>query len=150
MHLFFDCTFTMVPHGFMQLLIIMAFDPSTNLYVPIWYILLQSKKELTYWHAINNAIVFSDWKMEALSCTSDFERGLINTIIKQFQDSEGNSNFHGCFFHWKKDITKHLKTLRLDEKFIFKLVGNEGLIDLLTHILIEEIVSKGTYLKKFR
>ena len=43
-HLFVDCTFACVPKGFMQCLVIMAHDKSTSMYIPIFYVLMQSKK----------------------------------------------------------------------------------------------------------
>ena len=45
---FVDCTFFCVPHGFYQLLIIVVFVPAYNLYVPVWFILLDGKHEAIY------------------------------------------------------------------------------------------------------
>ena len=47
-HIFIDGTFDCVPHGFTQCLIIMAYLPGCKLYVPIFYILLDSKLQLCY------------------------------------------------------------------------------------------------------
>jgi len=56
-NLFVDCTFKIVPHGFSQCMVLMAFDQPSQLYIPFMYILLQSKKFEAYWHAIHAAIV---------------------------------------------------------------------------------------------
>lgn len=37
---FCDCTFSVVPKGFSQLLILMIYDEATQLYLPIFYVLL--------------------------------------------------------------------------------------------------------------
>ena len=47
-HLFIDGTFDCVPHGFTQCLILMAYLPGYKLYVPILYVLLDSKLQDCY------------------------------------------------------------------------------------------------------
>ena len=53
---FIDCTFSCVPKGFEQCLIVMVCDRSTSLYVPVFYVLLQSKLENAYFHALQLCI----------------------------------------------------------------------------------------------
>jgi hypothetical protein len=47
-HLFIDGTFCVCPHPFTQCLIIMAYFKGTQMYVPVFYILLDSKLEVVY------------------------------------------------------------------------------------------------------
>jgi hypothetical protein len=48
-----------------------------------------------------------------------------------------------CLFHWKQAIRRKLLALKLDEDIISALIRNEGLLELLTYIPIEDIESKG-------
>jgi hypothetical protein len=84
LNLFVDCTFKIAPRGFYQCMIIMAYLPASQLYVPVFWILLQSKKENVYYHALQHAICASEWKMEAKTITCDFEKGLMNECGNQF------------------------------------------------------------------
>ena len=45
---FIDGTFFCVPHGFKQLIIILCYIAAYDLYVPMWWILLDSKKQIVY------------------------------------------------------------------------------------------------------
>jgi hypothetical protein len=56
---FIDCTFACVPKGFEQLMIITVYNASTNMYVPVFHILLQSKLENAYFHALQQCIAAS-------------------------------------------------------------------------------------------
>ena len=62
-HVFVDCTFSYVPKGFTQCLVIMAHDKLTSMYVPIFYVLMQSKMEAAYKHAFRLCSVATDDKM---------------------------------------------------------------------------------------
>ena len=88
-NLFFDCTFKVVPKGFTQLLIIMIYHPISKLYLPVFFILLQSKKYETYFAAISAAINAADFNLEGRSVTCDFEEALIQAICEQFNDADG-------------------------------------------------------------
>jgi hypothetical protein len=125
---FIDCTFNCCPKGFYQCMIIMVYDPSTNMYVPVFFVLLQTKKQLAYWHAISQCIA-----------TCDFERGLINAVQDHFPDNP----LVGCEFHWKQAIRRKLLDLRIPKDIISRLVDPEGLLNILTVIPINEIECKG-------
>jgi hypothetical protein len=68
---FMDCTFKVVPRGFPQLLVIMIHAAGYKLYVPVFYVLLQSKKEATYDRALEGCYNASDKKMKATNFTSN-------------------------------------------------------------------------------
>ncbi len=119
-------------------------DPSSELYIPVWYILLPNKKEVTYWHALNNAIIFSDWKLTAASASCDAERGLLNQINKQFIEGNPQSFLHCCTFHFKYDNAKYLtKECHVSKDAAYRFLGEGGLFELLLVIPPTEIESKG-------
>jgi hypothetical protein len=136
---FIDCTFSCCPKGFYQCMIIMVYDPSTSMYVPVFYVLLQTKKEMAYWQAISQCIIASDFKLKAKTTTCDFERGLHNAVQEHFPDSP----LVGCKFHWKQALRRKLIDLRVPKDIISRLVDPDGLINILTVIPIEDIESKG-------
>jgi hypothetical protein len=137
-HLFVDCTFSCVPKGFSQCLVIMAHDKSTSTYVPIFYVLMQSKLEMAYKHALRMCVAATDDKMEITNATCDFERGIINALKAQF-----NKPIVGCIFHWKQALRRRLLEYNVGKDKISELVGQNGLINLLTVIPIAEIENKG-------
>ena len=105
--LFIDCTYAMTPIGFYQTMIIMVYDPSTQIYVPIWYILMTSKSSVAYWHAFNLCITYSNWKLEASAVSCDFEEALIKNVEIAFNFT--NDYIVGCKFHHVKLLKEYLK-----------------------------------------
>ena len=101
-HLHVDGAFSIVPHPFYQLMVIMAFDNQTELCVPIMCVLMTGKMEELYWHALHWVFVASKWKMDPMTVTVDFELGLHNEIRDQFEDSDIN----GCLFHLKQALRR--------------------------------------------
>ena len=135
---FVDCTFSCVPKGFEQCLIVMTYDPSTSLYVPIFYVLLQSKLENTYFHALQLCISSADWKFDAKTVTCDFEQGLLNAVKANFPLSP----IVGCVFHWKQALRRKMLGYRIPKDIISSLMSSDGLINILTHCPIAEIETK--------
>lgn len=95
-NLFIDCTFRCVPVGFDQLMIIMLYDLQTGMYVPIFFILMQTKKQDAYFYGIALAIQISEGKLDCLTYTCDFELALIQAIDNRFRGHKGIM----CDFHW--------------------------------------------------
>ena len=62
----------------------------------------KGKSEALHWHASHWIFVASDWNLDPKSATCDFEKGLINAVQHQFDESEIN----GCLFHWKHALRK--------------------------------------------
>jgi hypothetical protein len=57
----------------------MMYHPQTEMYyVPVLFVLLQSKKTNAYYHALQQYIRVSDWKLEAKTFTSDFEQDIVD------------------------------------------------------------------------
>jgi hypothetical protein len=138
-HLFCDATFRIVPTGFEQCFIIMMFTAASEMYVPLFFVLLQSKTESAYYHAIQQAINLSDWKLEALSVSADFEKAILNAIKSQYP----HATIVGCLFHWLQALRRKLKDIGLPKEIVNKIAGKDGVIKILTEIPIEEIVQKG-------
>ena len=136
---FIDCTFSCVPKGFEQCLIVMVYDRSTSLYVPIFYVLLQSKLENAYFHALQLCISSADWQFTAKTITCDFEQVVLNAVEANFPSVP----VIGCVFHWKQALRRKLLAYHIPKDVISRLMGPDGLINILTHCPIEEIETKG-------
>jgi hypothetical protein len=76
-NMFIDCTFKTVPRGFYQLFILMVYLPSYKSYVPIFYVLMQSKKRNDYKYVLSNLVFQTDWKLMPKTITFDFEVALL-------------------------------------------------------------------------
>ena len=86
--IFIDGTFKIVPKPFYQCLIVMVFDSQTDAYVPVFYILLTSKTERIYGHALRLMNEAAGNKLKPTSVTCDFEKGLHNAVLKAFTTLE--------------------------------------------------------------
>ena len=81
-YVFVDCTFKCAPVKFAQCMVIMIYEPATELYLPIFYVLLPNKEEDTYRIALRHCIIHCGYKFEGISFSCDFEIGLMNAIKK--------------------------------------------------------------------
>ena len=106
------------------------------MYVPAFFILLQSKKCSAYYHAIQQCICASDWKMEPKSVTCDFEQSLIKALKHQFPAAPAIL----CLFHWKQAIRRKLLSFHTPLHIIHQMIGKNGV---LTVIPVNEIITKG-------
>ena len=93
-----DCTFTVVSKFFGQLMIIMAYFETYDLYVPIYYLLLDSKEQEVYEAALNLVVISTNKTIDAVSIVCDFELGLMNAIEMEFRKAK----MIGCLFHLKQ------------------------------------------------
>ena len=73
--------------------------------MPIFYILLQSKTEWTYWDALHEVLLSTDLKLDPANIHYDFEKGLINAIKDQFP----NAKVVGCLFHFKQALYRKMR-----------------------------------------
>ena len=62
----------------------MAFDKQIEVHAPVFYILLEGKQQVDYYHVLHLAIVASKLKLEPSVATCDFEKGLINQVKTKF------------------------------------------------------------------
>ena len=148
-----DGTFDNAPSKFLQIVTIMTFDEHTGHFIPLVYMLLNTKKEENYW--------FAFWDLSHLlppdqitwqSITTDFEKALINAVARTW----ANVPIQGCLFHFKEallrkaqkksltnndQLPKVLKTLEEIAGFSFEENGSEKL---------QGFSRKCTYARKFR
>ncbi|ETN03634.1 hypothetical protein PPTG_23761 [Phytophthora nicotianae INRA-310] len=136
--LFIDGTFSVVPKGFSQCLIAMVYDPSVDVYVPLLYVLVNSKSQETYWRVLEQLIMASDRLLEPRDVTCDFELALINAVIEQFP----TANIVGCHFHWKQALRRKMIELKIPKEQIADAMKS-GKLDVLTVIPAEEVLDKG-------
>ena len=137
--MFIDCTFRCVPKGFYQLMVIMVYSASHQMYIPVFFMLLQSKDEDVYQHAIMMFIAATGWTADAKTVTVDYEQALIKTASIQFK----GSSIVGWLFHWKQAIRRKLISLHIPENLVSKFIAKGGTLELLCVIPIREIMTKG-------
>jgi hypothetical protein len=141
LNLFIDCTFDVVPHPFTQMMVIMLYDEATQEYLPVFHVLLQSKHEDTYIEAIHQCIVAANHKMDGISITCNFERGLVNACTTQFPRAFSVL----CEFHFKQCLRRKLLSLKFEQDTITELIGEDGAIEILFVLPPDEIASYGNY-----
>ena len=103
--LYIDGKFNIVPDSFDQCLIIMAFEETLRVYVPVMYILMNVKTHCIYWHAVHWVIVATKCSLHPFSVTCNFEKPLYNAVREQFK----HVILNGCLFHWKQAIWRKMK-----------------------------------------
>ncbi|RLN89199.1 hypothetical protein BBJ28_00025969 [Nothophytophthora sp. Chile5] len=135
--IFIDGTFKMVPRPFTQCLIVMVKDPGVDVDVPAMYVLMDSKQQDAYWHALRCVIIQTDRLLEPATVTYDFERGLMNAITEQFPLVK----IVGCLFHWKQALRCKMIELRIPLPQISAILM-PGVIDVLTTIPVDDISDK--------
>ena len=116
--------------------------PPSELYIPIFYVLLPSKHYLCYYHALQNIICATDWKVNCRSWTCDFEKALIAAVKEQFglkRDGVTPSESIYCYFHWKQCLRRRLLELYIDKDIISMLMDNNGLINLIPLVPIDDV-----------
>lgn len=87
------------------------------MYVPVFYVLLQSKFEWAYSEAfdeIKKALNSkSQTNLNPAYVHCDFEKGLINAVSSHFPDAQ----VVGCLFHFKQALARKMKYVNSKEKF---------------------------------
>jgi hypothetical protein len=127
----------------------MIYDEATELYLPIFYVLLPSKHYLCYYHALHNIVCLSEWKVQCSSFTCDFEKALQNAVQEQFGfKKDGTPSLSvGCLFHWKQAVRRRLLRLYIDKDIISRLMDKNGLINLLTVVPIDDLPKAIRYIQ---
>ena len=139
-HLFIDATFSVAPKPFYQCLVVMIYDDTLQIYIPILYILMTNKSKKMYRNALEWVFKLSQRRVNPKTITCDFELALINAIQGIFPYAKIN----GCLFHWKQAIRRKLISLKLsNEKEIVDIMMHQNSIDILTIVPVNEIKRKG-------
>ena len=111
-HLYIDGTFHH-PKDFKQLLIIMYKDIIASLKIPGVYILMNGFSQDLYDLVFNSLInIITDNRkidLDISSIITDTEKALINVVKKYFP----NSQRIACYFHFKQDLLRNLKSYGL-------------------------------------
>ena len=92
LQLFIDATFQVVPLPFKQLLIIMARDAASDMYLPVFYILMTGKSAFLYKFALQMCVAVVGG-LDIASVCCDFEKALMQGI-KGFLLKLSNSMHH--------------------------------------------------------
>jgi len=142
-NLFVDCTFKCVVHGFSQLMILMIHEERTGLYLPVFFVLLQSNTYEVYFYALNECIARTNFKMNANSITCDFELPLIQALKEQFS---GASTIF-CFFHWKQAVRRKLIKCGIPAHVVSRLMDQNDLINILPMVPVLEIPKAIAYIR---
>ncbi|KUF90247.1 hypothetical protein AM588_10002807 [Phytophthora nicotianae] len=133
--IFIDATYRCVPIRFYQLVILMLYDPISDLYLPIWY---AGKTSQVYEHLLHSIFVSSKKKLAPAHVVRDFEYALIKVVKTQFPDS----TIVGCLFHFKQALRRKMLKLKITEAEV-NLAMIDGCIDRLTVIRRLDIVFRG-------
>jgi hypothetical protein len=84
-----------------------------------------------------------DWQLFALTVTCDFEQALVKACTEAFTRHGVPPVLVLCLFHWKQCLKTKSKKLGLPKNNISLLIGEEGFINLLTVIPVDDILIKG-------
>jgi len=140
-HLFVDATFSVAPKPFYQCLVVMIFDKTLQIYIPILYILMTNKSQKMYRNALEWVFKLSGRRINPKTVTCDFELALINAVQSIFPYTKIN----GCLFHWKQAICRKLVSLKFtNEKEILEICMHKNAMDILTVIPENKIEKKGS------
>ncbi|KAE8893076.1 hypothetical protein PF005_g21676 [Phytophthora fragariae] len=135
---YIDGTFKVCPRPLKQIVIVMAYDASLDVYVPVLYVLATAKCEKTYKYMLYWLQAAVTFQVKPWTVTFDFEKALINAVMGAFPMSV----LVGCLFHWKQAIRRKLVDLRIPKEAI-RTAMSPGIMDTLTVIPVDEIVSHG-------
>lgn len=132
--MFVDATFNIVPHPFYQCLIIMIFDASRRIYIPVAWALMTGKTSECYWQVFN-WITTTVQELDPSYIGVDFERAFFSNVSIHFPEAK----LVGCLFHFKQAARRKMKELRFpDEEVSFAM--RKGVFDLLTVIPKEHLL----------
>ncbi|POM60555.1 hypothetical protein PHPALM_30585 [Phytophthora palmivora] len=102
--IFVDATFRCVPTQFYQLVVVMMYDPISDLYLPVWYVLTSGKTSQFYEHIFHYICVASKKRLDPADIVCDFEFAMIKAVKNQFPDSR----IVGCLFHFKQALRRKM------------------------------------------
>ena len=106
--LYIDATFSIAPKPFYQCLVVMIFEETLQIYLPILYILMTNKTQKMYRNALEWIFKLSRRRANPKTITCDFEQALLGAINGIFPYSK----IIGCLFHWKQAIRRKLLSLK--------------------------------------
>ncbi|POM57918.1 Hypothetical protein PHPALM_37509 [Phytophthora palmivora] len=114
------------------------YDPMSDLYLPVWYVLTSKKTSQVYEHIFHYIGVASKKRLDPAHIVYDFEFAMIKAVKDQFPDSR----IVGYLFHFKQALRRKMLKLKITEEEV-ALAMREGCIDGLTLIRRRDIVLRG-------
>ncbi|POM79243.1 Hypothetical protein PHPALM_3130 [Phytophthora palmivora] len=84
------------------------YDPISNLYLPVWYVLTTGKTSQIYEHIFHYICVASKKRLDPAHIVCDFEFAMIKAVKDQFPDSR----IVGCLFHFKQALRRKMLKLK--------------------------------------
>lgn len=92
----------------------MVRDAGTNLFIPVFYVLMSGKTEWEYWSVFNEILIATELQLKPSFIHCDFEKGLIKALKDQF--GMDGAKIVGCFFHFKQAILRKLLKLEIPKE----------------------------------
>ncbi|XP_067619862.1 uncharacterized protein [Eurosta solidaginis] len=105
-----DGTFSVVPPLFSQLYTLHG--GLNGLIVPLVYVLACNKKQETY-NIIMKTLLEQGNSIKPKYVIMDFEKAAINSVKNSFPEAL----VHGCFFHFSKNIWRHIQSIGLQTSY---------------------------------
>ena len=115
-----------------------SFRRTKGRFCSVFYVLLTSKTQQIYRHALYWVKTTTQFKMRPVTITCDFKKALHNVISIEFPTAIIN----GCLFHWKEAICRKIIDLKFDESVVDRFM-NPISLSTLTVIPPNEIVKYG-------
>ena len=150
---YLDGTFRVCPEGFIQLLILMMYSETLEIYVPLFYGLIDSKTFHGYWKFITTCHEIVNCKMDPESFTCDFDPAQIKAIRGTITESKLIELVHfpktviiGCLFHLKQCWRRKLVSLSLDSNLVENAMAS-GSLDILCILEKKHILAGIKYLR---
>ena len=111
----------------------------TNIYIRTCLLCSDDgETENLYWHVLDWIYITSKRKLDPLSVICDFGKALHNSVRGQFP----NSVLNGRLFYWKHAIRRKMIEFKIEKEQI-KLAMTESVLDILTVIPRDQILTKG-------
>ncbi|KII61904.1 hypothetical protein RF11_13230 [Thelohanellus kitauei] len=106
----------LVPHGFKQCVVIMAYDPTVGCNIPCVWALLTGKDQKLYKYLLSELSILLDDRWMPRYCICDFEKGLLNAIRCKFPETI----IRGCYFHFRQALDRMMNKYKIsnDERAI--------------------------------
>ena len=145
--IFIDGTFRSAPQNFYQLLIIHAYQSSTQTYVPCIFALLSSKSLSIYFttfQLIIGAIYMQKIEINWRYIHSDFEINIFKSVSLLLP----NLTFLGCWFHFLKSVYQKAKKLGLFKKEVKTII--KPVLKIIKYIPFTSEETKKSFWSKFK
>ncbi|OWZ07807.1 hypothetical protein PHMEG_00019759 [Phytophthora megakarya] len=137
--LFFDGTFRCVPIEFKQCMVLMVHDQTSELFVPIYFVLCSSKGKEMYCDVLEQIYRDTSKKLQPCDVVCDFELPLINAIETKYPSAE----VIGCLFHFKQAVRRRMKITYSIPNAEIRIATEKGVLDILTVIDLELVPRQG-------